>query len=158
MYSPCNPSILVRDHGFLCVYRGANYFLRQHGYSKFYGSWTSPITDSQNYIAEVSDDLEVLRADLIEDRHSRARNDCLDGILDLRLFEWRREIYATGAGCNYRSYMEKKDPFPNHTMVLAKLNDKKLDIITAFNSGNPTEKTGCRGLWMTSSILFTRPT
>ena len=76
-HSPCNPSIIVRDDGLLCVYRGCNYFLRQHGYSKFYGSWTSPLTDSQNYIAEVSDDLECLRADLIEDRHSRARNDCL---------------------------------------------------------------------------------
>ena len=119
-HAPCNPSILSRENGFLCVYRGANYFLRQHGYLKFYGSCSSPITDSQNYMAEISDDLEVLSADLVEDRHSRARDDCLDGILDLRLFEWWGANDAAGAGCNYRSYMEKKDPFPNHTMVLAK--------------------------------------
>ena len=91
-------------------------------------------------MAEITDDLEVLSAELVEDRHSRARDDCLDGILDLRLFEWRGEIYAAGAGCNYRSYMEKKDPFPNHTMVLAKLNGHKLDIVTAFSSGLKTEK------------------
>lgn len=139
-YSPCNPSIIVRDDGLLCLYRGCNYFLRQQGYKKFYGSWTLPMTDSQNYIADVSDDLECLRADLIEDRHSRARNDCLDGILDLRVFAWRGEIFAAGAGCNYRSYLEKKTPFPNHTMVLGKLSNNKLDIVTAFNSGRPTEK------------------
>ena len=108
LYAPCNPSILARGWGLLCVYRGCNYFLRRSGYNKFYGSWTSPITDSQNYIAEITDDLECLRADLVEDRHSRARNDCLDGILDLRLFAWRGELFAAGAGCNYRSKMEKK--------------------------------------------------
>lgn len=139
-HSPCNPSIMVRDDRLLCLYRGCNYRLRQHGYSKFYGSWTLPMSDSQNYVAEVSDDLECLRADLVEDRHSRARNDCLDGIIDLRIFAWRGEIFAAGAGCNYRSYLEKKTPLPNHTMVLGKLSNNKLDIITAFNSGRPTEK------------------
>lgn len=139
-HSPCNPSIIVRDDRLLCVYRGCNYSLRQDGYKKFYGSWTLPMSDSQNYIADVSDDLECLRADLIEDRHSRTRNDCLDGILDLRIFAWRGEIFAAGAGCNYRSYLEKKTRLPTHTMVLGKLNNNKLDIITAFNSGQPTEK------------------
>lgn len=140
LYAPCNPSILARGWGLLCVYRGCNYFLRRSGYNKFYGSWTSPITDSQNYIAEITDDLECLSADLVEDRHSRARNDCLDGILDLRLFAWRGELFAAGAGCNYRSKMEKKTVQPAHTMVLGKLNGNKLDVVTAFNSGQPTEK------------------
>ena len=111
-HSPCNPSIIVRGDGLLCVYRGCNYFLRQHGYSKFYGSWTSPLTDSQNYIAEVSDDLECRRADLIEDRHSRARNDCLDGILDLRIFAWRGRFSRQVPDATSRSYLEKKTSSP----------------------------------------------
>lgn len=98
------------------------------------------MSDSQVYIADVTEDLECLRADLIEDRHSRSRNDCLDGFVDLRLFAWQGELFAAGAGCNYRSYLEKKAPFPNHTEVLGKLSNNKLDIITAFNSGRPTEK------------------
>ncbi len=139
-HNPCNPSIIVRDDGLLCVYRGCNHLLRQHGYKRFYGSWSSPLADSQNYIADVSYDLECRRADLIEDRHSRARNDCLDGIQDVRIFEWSGEIFAIGAGCNFRPYLEKKSSLAHFTMVLAKLNGNKLDIITAFNSGKPTEK------------------
>lgn len=139
-HNPCNPSILMDGERIVVSYRGCNYFLREHGYSRFYGSWSSPVTDSQNYMAEISDDLTCLGADFIEDRHVRARRDCLDGIQDLRIFKWRGEIFAVGSGCNSRTFIEKTARHPECTMVLGKIVNNRFEIVTSFNSGHPVEK------------------
>ncbi len=136
---PCNPSVIVSGNRMMASYRGCNYsHTKPHGF--VYGSWASAVPDSQNYIAQISDEFTCKSVDFIEDRYVRAREDCLDGLEDLRLFEWRGEIYAVGAGTNWRPALEKTAPMQQSTMMLGKLHGRAFNPITSFKTNRHAEK------------------
>ena len=138
-HHPCNPSVIISGNRMMASYRGCNYSLRRHA-GFFYGSRATAVPDSQNYIAQISDEFTCKSVDFIEDRHVRAREDCLDGLEDLRLFEWRSEIYAVGAGANWRSRIEKTSPVQQSTMIFGKLCGRIFNPITPFLTNQHTEK------------------
>jgi hypothetical protein len=136
---PCNPSVIISGNRIMVSYRGCNYsYTKPHGF--VHGSRASQVPDSQNYIAQITDEFICKSVDFIEDRHVRAREDCLDGLEDLRLFEWRDEIYAIGAGTNWRSRIEKTTPLQQSTMIFGKLRGRIFDPITPFLTNQHTEK------------------
>lgn len=136
---PCNPSVFISGNRIMASYRGCNYSVReQRGF--FYGSRRAAVPDSQNYIAQITDEFTCKSVDFIEDRHVRAREDCLDGLEDLRLFEWRSEIYAIGSGLNWRPRTEKAPPMQQSTMIFGKLHGRIFNPITPFLTNQHIEK------------------
>lgn len=139
-YFPLNPSFVIYNNKLKIIYRGCNYNLRVSGYQKFLGSWTAEVSDSQNYFAEASLDLKLLGCDFIEDRHIRAREDALDGIQDLKLFNWKNEIYATGSGLNSAPLLLGKSLTRKFTMMLFKLSKHRLEFVSTLPSFQNEEK------------------
>lgn len=139
-YNPLNPSFVINNHGLRVIYRGCNYNLRKTGYRFFYGSWTSSVTDNQNYTAEVSLDLKLKQASFLEDRHLRAREEAADGIQDLKVFRWRGQIYASGSGCNSAPFLRKVSPTRRFSMMLFIIEGSKLEYVATLPADQPEEK------------------
>jgi hypothetical protein len=114
-YLPCNPSICIHDGSYYATVRGCNYDLRR-GYHFTVGSSPSKTPDSQNYIARLTPQLGIEGYWFLEDRHIRADKRALDGIEDLRLFEYRGNLCVLGSALNYT-------PTPKNTMVLCTVVD-----------------------------------
>ena len=104
-YNVCNPSVIATEHGFECTVRGLNYDLEKSNneYIFYYGSYSVPFPDTQNYYAVLNDDLEIQDYWFLEDRHIRTNIFSLDGIEDLRLFYWNGQKYTIGNAINYPS-------------------------------------------------------
>lgn len=101
-HNVCNPSLIVEGGDLLVVYKGINYALREAGYNGTYGGIPVPFSDSQNYRAVLSRDLDLLWHGFVEDRHVRAHKLALNGIQDLRLFEWQGKRFCAGAAITHR--------------------------------------------------------
>ncbi len=101
-HNACNPSVISRQGKLLAVYKGINYTLRKTGYQGWYGGFSVPFSDSQNYLAVLSEDLEIERAGFIEDRHIRANSYAYNGIQDLRLFSWNGKPFCAGAAITHK--------------------------------------------------------
>jgi hypothetical protein len=117
-YRPCNPSVVVRDGFYYATVRGCNYDLKR-GYHFTIGSAPSVTPDSQNYLAIINKHLEVTDYWFLEDRHIRSDPRALDGLEDLRLFEYDGEDYVLASALHYT-------PTPKNTMVLCKVDGRKL--------------------------------
>lgn len=104
-YNVCNPSVIATENGFECTVRGLNYDLEHSNkeYVFYYGSYSVPFPDTQNYYAILDDDLNIKDYWFLEDRHLRNNIFSLDGIEDLRLFQWEGKRYAIGNAINYPS-------------------------------------------------------
>jgi predicted GH43/DUF377 family glycosyl hydrolase len=104
-YNVCNPSVIATEHGFECTVRGLNYDLEKsdHEYIFYYGSYSVPFPDTQNYRAVLDDDLNIVDYWFLEDRHLRTNIFSLDGIEDLRFFYWKGKQYLIGNAINYPS-------------------------------------------------------
>ena len=104
-YNVCNPSVIATENGYECTVRGLNYDLEKanHEYIFYYGSYSVPFPDTQNYHAVLDDDLNIQHYWFLEDRHLRTNVFSLEGIEDLRLFDWKGERYAIGNAINYPS-------------------------------------------------------
>lgn len=100
-HSVCNPSIISHRGELLAVYKGVNYRLRETGYRGWYGGFAVRFSDSQNYMAVLSDDLAVKQVSFLEDRHIRAKSYALNGIQDLRLFELDGKLCAAGVAITH---------------------------------------------------------
>ena len=133
-YRPCNPSIIKHGNEYLATVRGCNYDLKR-GYHFTIGSSPSVTPDSQNYLAQISDDLHIYKYWFIEDRHIRADKRALDGLEDLRLFKYRGETWVLASALHYT-------PTPKNTMVLCILDDNRLHSPIFIESPNsaPIEK------------------
>ena len=114
-YRPCNPSIIKHGDEYLATVRGCNYDLKR-GYHFTIGSAPSATPDSQNYLAQLTSDLSVYKYWFIEDRHIRADPRALDGLEDLRLFEYQGETWVMASALNYT-------PTPKNIIVLCVLKD-----------------------------------
>jgi hypothetical protein len=111
-HNVCNPSILARPDGFQAIVRGCNYDLGEKG-GCFYGSAPSRVLDSQNYLFDLAPDLSMRGMCYIEDRPQRVHPQALDGIEDLRLFDWNGGRWVIGSACNTIAN--------TNTMMLARL-------------------------------------
>jgi hypothetical protein len=138
-YNVCNPSIVSTLQGFECTVRGVNYDLEKTdlAYEFFYGSYSVPFPDTQNYYAVLNNNLEIQNYWFLEDRHLRNNIFSLDGIEDLRLFYWKSERYVIGGAINYPSQCSN--------ITLMKLDGNVLERIGMF--GSPT-KTTTEKNWM----------
>lgn len=133
-YLPCNPSIIKYSDEYLVTVRGCNYDL-QRGYHFTIGSSPSKTPDSQNYLAQLTSDMKVYRYWFIEDRHIRADNRALDGLEDLRLFEYCGDTWVMASALHYL-------PNPKNTIVLCILDNGILRNPIFIESPNnaPIEK------------------
>jgi hypothetical protein len=133
-YRPCNPSVVSTGGFYFATVRGCNYDLKR-GYHFTIGSSPSRTPDSQNYFVKVNKRFEIESYWFLEDRHLRSDVRCLDGIEDLRLFEYRGGLYVLGSALNYL-------PKPKNTMVLCRLDDGVLRDPVFIKSplGIPVEK------------------
>jgi hypothetical protein len=104
-YNVCNPSIMATDAGYECTVRGLNYDLEKSNceYITYYGSYSVPFPDTQNYYAVLDDDLNIEYYWFLEDRHLRCSVFALEGIEDLHLFKWKGVNYAIASAINYPS-------------------------------------------------------
>lgn len=127
-YNVCNPSVIATNNGFECTVRGLNYDLEKSNceYIFYYGSYSVPFPDTQNYYAKVDEDLNILEYWFLEDRHLRTNIYSLDGIEDLRLFSWKGQNYTIGNAINYPSSCAST------TLMMLDGNVLKLEAI--FNS------------------------
>lgn len=133
-HNVCNPSVMATPEGFQVIVRGCNYDLGVRG-GFFTGSATSsPVPDCQNYLFDLAPDLSIRDRIFIEDRDLRAHDAALDGIEDLRLFEWQGARWVLGAACNFTARRS--------TMLLARLDGTNLRDAEFLASplGAPTEK------------------
>lgn len=135
-HNPCNPSIIATPAGYECTVRGANYDLEKDNgeYVFFYGSFTVPFADTQNYYAKLDNDLNLLSYHFVEDRHIRANDWAVDGIEDLRLFWWRDTKWVIGNALHHPSVSTK--------VLLARMNGTLLDDWITMDSptDSPKEK------------------
>jgi hypothetical protein len=104
-HNVCNPSVIATESGYECTVRGLNYDLEKSNceYITYYGSYSVPFPDTQNYYAILDDDLNITYYWFLEDRHLRCSVFSLEGIEDLRLFNWKREKWAIASAINYPS-------------------------------------------------------
>jgi hypothetical protein len=104
-YNVCNPSIIATPQGYECTVRGLNYDLEKSDceYITYYGSYSVPFPDTQNYYAYLTDNLQINHYWFLEDRHLRCSVYALEGIEDLRLFNWRNSRYTIASAINYPS-------------------------------------------------------
>ena len=60
-YNVCNPWVIATESGYECTVRGLNYDLEKanHEYIFYYGSYSVPFPDTQNYYAVLDDDLNI---------------------------------------------------------------------------------------------------
>jgi hypothetical protein len=132
-HNVCNPSIVATPQGYECTVRAVNYDLEKAdlAYEFFYGSYSVPFPDTQNYYAVLNNDLEIQHYWFLEDRHLRNNVFSLDGIEDLRLFYWKGERYVIGGAINYPSQCSN--------ITLMKLEGNVLERIGMF--GSPTKAT-----------------
>lgn len=151
-HNVANPSFVVQANALRVVYRGCNYSLRKSGYQYFYGSSSSRVTDTQNYIADLTLDLKLSKVDFLEDRQIRARSEALDGIQDLKLFAWQNRIFAVGSGCNSVSFLKKLAPYRTFKMMLFEIKGRHLDWLTTFPSFDVQEKNWMP--WVKDQALF----
>lgn len=96
-YEVSNPSIILKGKHLYTIYRGKNYNLQLNGYrSKQYSGHDVSFEDNQNYYAHIScsDELTLLDYGFLEDRHIRSNDFALNGLADIRIFNWRNELYA----------------------------------------------------------------
>lgn len=122
-HNVCNPSVIVDGGKLLVVYKGINYNLRESGYEGTYGGMPVSFSDSQNYRAILSFDLEVLWHGFVEDRHLRGHKMAQNGIQDLRLFQWRGKRYCAGAAITYLPVPESKMYRKFTSMLISELLD-----------------------------------
>lgn len=139
-YNALNPSFIVQGDTLRAIYRGCNYNLRKSGYQKFYGSVAVPISDTQNYIAELTTSLALKWVDFLEDRHVRARVEALDGIQDLKLFAWKHRLFAVGSGCNSETFFRKTTKTRVFRMMLFEIKRRRLNWIATLPSQESQEK------------------
>jgi predicted GH43/DUF377 family glycosyl hydrolase len=127
-YNVCNPSIVATPSGYECTVRGVNYDLEHsnHEYIFYYGSYSVPFPDTQNYYVILNDDLEIKNYWFLEDRHLRTNILSLEGIEDLRLFYWKGKRYAIGNAINY--------PSSCASITLMTLEGNVLNFEAIFNS------------------------
>lgn len=139
LHKPCNPSILAQKDRILVVYKGINYDLKKNGYTGHYGGFPVPFSDSQNYILEASRDLEIQKYGFVEDRHIRAHPDALNGIQDLRIFEWRDRIFVLGVAVSHKQDINGKLVKQNKA-VLCELDGSCLRLVCFLPSRQQFEK------------------
>ena len=135
-YNVCNPSVIATEHGFECTVRGVNYDLEKsdHEYIFYYGSYSVPFPDTQNYHVTLDDDLNILSYWFLEDRHLRTNIFSLDGIEDLRFFYWKGVKYLIGNAINYPSSCAST------TLMTLEGNVLKLEAIFQSPTKAKTEK------------------
>lgn len=114
-YNVCNPSVIKTQSGYLSTVRGCNYNLKS-GYNFKIGSADSKVPDSQNYIVEFDDNFELKSYWFLEDRHIRADDRALDGLEDLRLFEYKGQKHVIASALNYW-------PKPKNVMVMCRIDN-----------------------------------
>ena len=151
-HNPLNPSFVVDGGRLIIIHRACNYALRKTGYKTFYGSWTSEVTDTQNFISETDLDLKLHYCDFLEDRHVRRFDVALDGVQDLKVFRWRNGLFATGSGCNSASYLRKETPTRTSTMMLFAVKGRRLNLIAVLPRFGAQEKNWMP--WVVDSELF----
>lgn len=152
-HNPLNPSFVVDGGRLLIIHRACNYALRKTGYrKKFYGSWTTRVSDTQNFISETDLDLKLHYCDFLEDRHVRRLDVALDGVQDLKMFRWRDGLFATGSGCNSASYLRKETKTRAYTMMLFAVNGRRLNLIAVLPRFGAEEKNWMP--WVVDSELF----
>lgn len=135
-HNVCNPSIIATEDGFDCTVRGVNYDLEKTNleYVFYYGSYSVPFPDTQNYYLKLDNDLNILDYWFLEDRHLRCDVFSLDGVEDLRLFNWNGRPYVMGNAINY--------PSQSSNMTLMSIEGNVLDRMAMFMSPtkSPVEK------------------
>jgi hypothetical protein len=116
--------------------RGVNYDLEKTdlAYEFFYGSYSVPFPDTQNYYAILDDDLNIQNYWFLEDRHLRNNIFSLDGIEDLRLFIWKGKRYIIGGALNYPSQCS------NITLMTLEGNVLNLEAMFSSPTKAKTEK------------------
>lgn len=132
-HNVCNPSILARADGFQVIVRGCNYDLGVRG-GFFYGSAAGPVPDSQSYLYDLAPDLAIRAMSFVEDRAQRTHEAALDGIEDMRLFDWQGARWVAGSACNSTAN--------RNTMMLARLEGAILrdEVFLASPLAAPREK------------------
>ncbi len=110
------------------------------------------MTDSQNYIAAVNADFQTVQCKLIEDRHLRSHVLALDGIQDLRLFEWRKELYAVGSAANDNFMLDGERHALKTTILLCRLNNGFLELVSYLPARQLVEKNWMP--WVKDDQLF----
>jgi predicted GH43/DUF377 family glycosyl hydrolase len=133
-HNVCNPSVIATASGYECTVRGLNYDLEKSNceYITYYGSYSVPFPDTQNYYALLDNDLNILHYWFLEDRHLRCSVYALEGIEDLRLFKWKDDWYATASAINYPSNMA--------TMTMMRIEGSNLRDQILFNSPTNAKK------------------
>ncbi len=148
---PCNPSVMVQNGKLMACYRGVNYDLRE-GYRFWYGSVGSQITDSQNYLATIAPNLSQASSRFIEDRHIRRHPLALNGLQDLRLFEWKGETYALGSAAVSEPTGQLNEHRLRNTSFLCKLKGGHLELVNFFQTARLNEKNWMP--WVVDERLF----
>lgn len=120
-HSVCNPSVIAHQGQLLAVYKGVNYKLRESGYRGWYGGFPVRFSDSQNYMAVLSHDLEVEHFAFLEDRHIRAHPFAFNGLQDLRLFVQDDKLHCAGAAITHVRAPQRKAVEKKKRMLLCEL-------------------------------------
>lgn len=96
-FFPMNPSVARVDDRWMCVIRTVNYkFLPDGGYEI-----PGDVVVTRNFIVELSDELEIIRAAEMEDRADRTRTAFnIRGYEDCRLFAFKGVLHATATVCD----------------------------------------------------------
>lgn len=139
----CNPSILIKANKLFAVYKGVNFNLKVDGYSKMkYGGFQVPFSDSQNYFANINWDegLKLESYGFLEDRHIRGNQLALNGLQDIRIFYWQKEIYALAVAITHSPSDQNQRPIKSNAMLLCKLLNRTLVPICRLPSRQQYEK------------------
>ena len=139
-HSACNPSVISWQGKLLAVYKGINYKLRKGGYQGWYGGFSVPFSDSQNYLAVLSEDLEIESTSFIEDRHIRANSYAYNGIQDLRLFSWNGNLLCAGAAITHKPEPELGGFRKIYRILLCELKGGTLRPLLLLPGGQDYEK------------------
>lgn len=138
-----NPSLVrIDENRYFVVYKGVNYHLKQSGYSNMtYSGFRVPFSDAQNYFAVVDwkSGPKIEAKGFLEDRHIRANPVALNGLQDIRLFSWKKRLYAlAGAHCYLPADSGSR---PKQTrMMLCVLDGNVLNTVAVLPSRQQKEK------------------
>ena len=138
-----NPSLVCLDeHRYFVVYKGVNYNLTTNGYSNtVYAGFRVPFSDAQNYFAVVDwkSAPRIEAHGFLEDRHIRPNPVALNGLQDIRLFLWKKQLYAlAGAHCYLPAASGAH--LKQTRMMLCSLDGNVLNTVAVLPFRQPKEK------------------